>query len=130
MATPYTTRAYTVAEFLERWPEPPGDLWQHMAGGAEGLIVAVEEETAEGLRLWGYWPIWFAAHIDGVWFDPAMKVDHPAAPRSLLEGVFATLRENGVVRAFAVLTPESPIAQADRLGFTRAPGDLYLLRVP
>ena len=130
MAPPYTTRAYTVQEFLERWPEPPGDLWQYMAGGAEGLIVAVEEKTAEGLKLWGYWPIWFAAHIDGVWFDPAMKVDHPAAPRSLLEGVFATLRENGVVRAFAVLTPESPIAQADRLGFTRAPGDLYLLRVP
>lgn len=130
MALPYTTLAYTVEEFLARWPDPPGDLRRYLDAGADGMIVAVEEETPEGPRLWGYWPIWHAVHIDGVWFDPAMKADHPAAPRSLLSGVFATLRHNGVARAFAVLTPESPIAQADRLGFTRAPGDLYLLRVP
>jgi hypothetical protein len=130
MALPFTTRAYTVAEFFARYPTPPGELEQYLSAGAEGMIVAVEEETAEGTRLWGYWPIWYAAHIDGVWFDPAMKQVHPAAPRSLLEGVFATLRHNGVPQVFAVLTPESPIDQADRLGFTRAPGDLHLLRVP
>jgi len=130
MPTPYTTIAYTVEEFLTRWPDPPGALAKYLAAGAEGMIVAVEEETEAGPRLWGYWPIWYAAHIDGVWFDPDMKRDHPGAPRSLLEGVFATLRHNGVTQVFAVLTPESPIDQADRLGFTRAPGDLHLLRVP
>lgn len=130
MPPPYTTQAYTIEEFLARWPDPPGGLAQAVPPNAEGLIVALEEETAEGPRLWGYWPIWFAAHIDGVWFDPAMKQVHPCAPRSLLQGVFATLRHNGVAQAFAVLTPESPYGQAGRLGFTRAPGDLFLLRVP
>lgn len=118
---------YTAAEFLDRWPQAPGDITQVLAPKADAVVVAVLEDE----RLVGYWPIWHTLHVDGIWLDPQLKADGPGTLRSLLQAVFATLRAAGVAETFAVLPEHGPSReQAARLGFTRAPGDLYLLRVP
>ena len=122
--------AFTPAEFFARWPSPPGPLTEQLLHrGADAVILALFDAAG---TLHGYWPIWQAVHVDGVWLDPALKgaPEGPAALRSLLDAAFATLQANGVSLAFAVLADDAEsLAQAARLGFVRAPGNLYTLKV-
>lgn len=118
----------TFTEFLERWPNPPGDLAAYAQRGMDGVILAV---VADDGTLAGYWPVWHAVHLDGLWLSPDLKDAGPGTLRSLLLRVFATLHANGVQVACAMLPPDGPSAeQGARLGFLRAPGDLYLLQIP
>lgn len=123
------TVVYTLEEFLVQWPEPPGLTGEGFPPGAQGMVVAVVDEEQ---HLRAYWPIWTAVHVDGLWIDQGLTAETGAgAVRGLLLGLFATLRESGVARAFAVLPPGTPsLEQGERLGFQRQPGDLYLLQVP
>lgn len=125
--------ALTPDEFFRYWPSPPGPLTDQLLGrNADAVIlVLTESDPSVGApgRLLGYWPIWQAVHIDGIWLDPTTR-DHPGALRSLLDAAFATLQSNGVSLAFAVLADDAEsLAQAQRLGFVRAPGNLYTLKV-
>lgn len=118
----------TFTEFLERWPEAPGEITRYAARGMDGVVLAISDEAGV---LVGYWPVWHAVHLDGLWLSPTLKEDGPGTLRSLLQRVFATLHANGVSTACAMLPPDGPSAeQAARLGFARAPGDLYLLAIP
>lgn len=122
-----TVEVLTIAAFLQRWPAAPGEAAALLTPEMAGVVVAVVDD-AGALR--GYWPIWYTVHVDGLWLDPALKGEGPGTLRSLLAAVFATLHANGADQVFAVLPPDGPSTdQAARLGFTRAPGDLYLLRV-
>lgn len=123
-----TTAVLTVSEFFARFPHPPG-LAVALPRTAEGMVVCVLDTPHENARLLAYWPIWIATHLDGLWVDTSEEGPAAGALRSLLEGVFATLDHNGVGTAFALLS-EGTLShqQASRLGFERAPGDLYFLR--
>lgn len=126
--------ALSPAEFFHLWPSPPGPLAeQTLARNADAVILALytPDLTADHQkRLVGYWPIWQAVHIDGIWVDASVKAEGGGALRSLLEAAFATLQANGVTLAFAMLADDAgSLAQAQRLGFVRAPGNLYTLKV-
>lgn len=120
--------ALSPAEFFARWPTPPGTLTDQLLGrNADAVILTLVDPATD--RPVGYWPVWQAVHIDGIWLEPSLK-DHPGALRSLLTAAFATLQSNGVSLAFAVLADDAEsLAQAQRLGFVRAPGHLYTLKV-
>lgn len=126
--------ALSPAEFFHLWPTPPGPLAdQVLARNADAVILALytpDLADPHQKQLIGYWPIWQAVHIDGIWIDEAVKAADPGALRSLLEAAFATLQANGVTLAFAMLADDADsLAQAQRLGFVRAPGNLYTLKV-
>lgn len=123
------TLVLTIPEFFARFPSPPGMTDEALPRGADGMVVCVLDRDADDARLLGYWPIWTAIHLDGLWVDTSAEGPAAGALRSLLQGLFATLDHNGVGTAFAILA-EGTLSheQAARLGFQRAPGDLYFLR--
>lgn len=120
-----TTHAYQWDEFTAKWPTATGPLGQYRGARPAGdmLIIAVEADDT----LLAYWPIWTTVHLDGLWVDPDAR-QHAGVLRSLLEGVSATLRENAVQGAFAVLDMPEHQAMAERLGFVEIPGRLYMRR--
>jgi len=127
---PLHTLALSPDEFRARWPAPPGPLGEYpLIAGSDAVIICLVDPDTQALL--GYWPVFQAVHVDGLWLEPALKGQDPGALRSLLEGVFATLSANQVPVAFVVLADDAGSrTQAERLGFTRAPGNLYMLPIP
>lgn len=123
------TLVYTPSQLLASGKEglDDGPLAARLAQLDEDdtLIVCVEDEN----QILAYWPIWRTVHVDGLWVaEDARKT--PAVLRALLAGVSATLRQNSIGRHFAVLETPEMEAMAERLGYTKVPGALYLSEEP
>lgn len=120
------TVAYSVPEFLVAHPSAPGPIGERWAarGDVEAVVITVEAEDG---ALLGYWPVWTAVHVDGLWVTPDVRTS-PGVGRSLLEGLSATLHANQIRAVFAVIDPAADGSPdlATRAGFVPMPGQLYL----
>jgi hypothetical protein len=83
-------------------------------------------------RIVGYWFIFATIHAEPAWIAPEAR-KHPGIVRSLIEQTIQTLQDEGVTMAFCVVADVDLLENAPlvrRLGFTRAPGELYFVTVP
>lgn len=119
------------------WPriiteQPESPLAQQLqANGipdADSARICVVER--EG-RIVGSWMIFMACHAEPVYVNPAART--PSVIKALLDLTVTTLQGEGITHAFAViadvdLLENAPMAH--HLGFQKAPGELYFVRVP
>lgn len=91
----------------------------------ETTIVFVDE-TAEG-QIIGVWGIFLQPMLDGLWSDPAHRGTLVAG--RLLAAMKTFLQTEGIRYAFTVISDPTVMTLAHKAGFTRAPGDLWLLQV-
>jgi hypothetical protein len=94
--------------------------------------IIVAEVDGPGGEIRAFWTITGCVHVEPVWIHPEER-KRPGLVRGLWRQVLETLRENGVVSAFACIMDRDAAANTPlvmRLGFQKLPGDLYLLLVP
>lgn len=97
---------------------------------AHASIVAVED-TQAGLLV-GYWPIWLAPHAEPLAIHPQYRTN-PGVGKALVEGLVVALRTLEMKQVYALIhTNDAAVNQpmAERLGFTRAAGELFLWDLP
>ena len=115
---------------LQEQPESP--LAQQLSANgmpdsANARICVVERDG----RIVGSWMIFAAIHAEPVYVNQDART--PNLIKALLELLVSTLQAEGVTLAFGViadvdLLENAPMAH--KLGFQRAPGELYFVRVP
>lgn len=96
---------------------PVADQWRILVAEAEGAIV-------------GFCCVFAAAHLEPWYIAPSHR-RNPAVGRGLVRAGRDLLRALDIGAAFAVVSDEQPEQQAivERLGFTPAPGKLYVIAV-
>ena len=89
--------------------------------------IIVAEEAGE---IVAFCCVFAAAHLEPWYIAPSHR-RHPAVARGLIRAGRDLLRELDIGAAFAVVSDAQPEQQAivERLGFTPAPGKLYVLAV-
>ena len=115
---------------LQEQPESPlAQQWSiHGIPDATHAHVCVVERDG---RIVGSWMIFAAIHVEPVYIQPDART--PSIIKALLERTVQTLQDDGITIAFAViadvdLLENAPMAH--HLGFQKAPGELYFVRVP
>lgn len=98
-------------------PDPTGGHWRILVAERDGQIVGCTSVHTQV-----HWDPWY---VDS-------KQDGLAIVRGLIRQGRDLLLENHIEHAFATIDNDHTITQdlAARLGFTPAPGKLYLLNVP
>jgi len=91
------------------------------------LAMIFVAETAGG-QIVGIWAAMTAVHLDGLWIDPAHR-DTTIAGR-LLREMKDFLREKAISESFTVISDPAVMCLAHKGGFTRCPGDLWVLQLP
>lgn len=89
------------------------------------ILFVDETETGEIVGLWG---IFLQPMLDGLWVHPDHRSTLVAG--QLLRIVKEFLQEQGVSVAFTQISDPTVMTLAHKAGFTRAPGDLWLLMLP
>jgi L-amino acid N-acyltransferase YncA len=128
-----TARVLPPAEWLRILAEQPESplAGQFQANGipdADSARICVVER--DGVIV-GSWMIFMAYHAEPVYVNPDART--PSVIKALLEQTVTTLRAEGITHAFALiadvdLLENAPMAH--HLGFQKAPGELYFVRVP
>lgn len=120
--------SYTVRQL------PPAE-WDRLLGlpfARAGLpnpdltAIFVAEDAAGAIV--GIWAAMTAVHLDGLWIDPAHR-DTTIAGR-LLRTMKAFLTEKQIPVSFTVISDPAVMVLAHKGGFTRYPGDLWVLNLP
>lgn len=129
-AAPPSTRTSTTPRVL------PPEEWEKLRAfpfGSKGLpdpetSVVVVTETPAG-EIVGIWAVIPAPMLDGLWVHHDYQRTSLAAGQ-LLRTMKAVLQEFGVTTAFTVIEDAAVAALAEKAGFTRTPGDLWMLQLP
>lgn len=106
----------------------PGPL-QHATiapGMARVLVVERDGEIA------GYWMVYDAPHAEPLWLREDVRGRYDVV-KPLLEAMVALLQECGVTFTFAIIGDQDlamNVPLAERIGFTKIPGQLYGAVVP
>jgi hypothetical protein len=113
----------------------PPEEWERLRGlpfatnglpdPASSVIIVVETPDGE---IVGLWALMLQPFLDGLWTHPDHQ--HKLAAGQLLRTMKAVLQEYGVSTAFTIISDPAVMALAHKAGFTRAPGDLWLLPIP
>ena len=95
---------------------------------ADSARICVVERDG---RIVGSWMIFMACHAEPVYVNPDART--PSVIKALLEQTVTALQADHITHAFAViadvdLLENAPMAH--KLGFQKAPGELYFVRVP
>lgn len=112
----------------------PPDEWEKLRAlpfASNGLpdpetTVIFVDETAAG-QIIGVWGIFLQPMLDGLWSDPEHRGTLVAG--RLLAAMKAFLQAQGITYAFTVISDPQVMILAHKAGFTRAPGDLWMLQV-
>jgi hypothetical protein len=94
--------------------------------------IIVAEVGGPGGEIRAFWTITGCVHVEPMWIHPEER-KRPGLIRGLWREVVETLREHGVVSAFACILDRDAamnMPYVARLGFQKLPGDLYMLLVP
>ena len=84
-------------------------------------------ETTEG-QIVGLWAMLTAVHLDGLWTDSAHRGTVVAG--QLLATMKDQLAALGITVSFTVISDPQVMVLAHKAGFTRYPGDLWILQTP
>jgi Acetyltransferase (GNAT) family len=112
----------------------PPDEWEKLRDlpfAANGLpdpasTILFVDETPAGVIV-GLWGIFLQPMLDGLWVHPDHR--HTIIAGQLLKTMKAFLQAQGVRAAMTIISEPSVMTLAHKAGFTRAPGDLWLLHV-
>jgi len=88
-------------------------------------VICAVTPTGEIAASWWLSVAW---HVEPLWIAPEHR-KRPGLIRRLWDRVHQELIDQGADVAFGIITDPTVVGQAGRLGFSRAPGDLYFLRV-
>lgn len=83
-------------------------------------------------KIVAYWPIIVTVHVEPLWISPEHRHNRQVA-KLLVQQVFETLKAEGITLAFGMIADEDFVQNfpmAAKLGFQKAPGDLYFIQVP
>jgi len=123
---PPATAASTTPRVL---PPEEWDRLRDFAFATNGLpdpttsvIIVVETATGE---IVGIWAMLLQPVLDGLWVDPAHRSTLVAG--QLLRTMKAFLQEFEIPAAFTVISDDSVRTLAAKAGFTKVPGDLWIL---
>lgn len=121
-----TTTGLTVREL-------PTEEWDRLIGlpfAANGLpdpaLAAIVVAEQDG-RIVGVWAALTAVHLDGLWVDPAERGTTVAG--RLLREMKTLLLDRGVTVSFTMVSDPQVAILAYKAGFTRYPGDLFMLQM-
>ena len=110
---------------VEEWPRVA-----HLPFATNGLpdpqlaLILVAEEAGE---IVGIWSALTAVHLDGLWVSPEARGTTVAA--RLLRGMKALLTTKAIPVSFTMISAPEVAILAYKAGFTRYPGDLYMLQL-
>lgn len=112
----------------------PAPEWERLIGltfAEHGLpdpdlttVVVVEQ----GDRIVGVWVAMTAVHLEGLWVDPAHQGTTVAG--RLLRQMREFLQTHGITISFTIIADPQVMVLAHKAGFTRYPGDLWVLQLP
>jgi len=107
---------------------PEGCLFGRRVQPSPYLHILAVERLADHALL-GYWPVFNAVHIDGLYLDPALH-HQPKVALTLLGALVALLQAGGVEGVYAQI--DSPLMQkmAGDLGLEKLPGIAYRGVIP
>jgi hypothetical protein len=118
---------YTIRQLpVEEWPRLLDYPFGSQGLPAPELAVIFVAET-EG-KIVGVWAAETMVLLDGLWTDP----DHRAAlvAGRLLGAMRSFLQSKHLLTSFTVISDPSVMVLAHKAGFTRYPGDLWVLQLP
>lgn len=94
----------------------------------EASVCVVEVDG----RIVGYWPAFYALHLEPLWITDEFR-KHPGVAKALFTLMTETVEIMQEPVSFAILDPATgpeTVQFAERLGFARVPGDLYYVMAP
>lgn len=91
------------------------------------VAMIVVDETPAG-EIVGLWSVMLQPMLDGLWVHPDHR--HTVIASQLLRAMKGVLQAHGIRLGFTVVSDPAVMALAHKAGFTRAPGDLWILEVP
>lgn len=91
----------------------------------EGIVVVAEQDG----QLVGHWPLILTWHAEPLYLLPEHRKTGPAL-KSLLMGLFSTMRNAEVPTALVIIEDPEIQEPASRLGFQHVPGQLYIAHAP
>jgi hypothetical protein len=125
---PSTTRPTYATRLL------PVEEWEKLRAlpfGANGLpnpdLTMILVDELEDGTIVGIWAAQTMIMLDGLWVDPAHR-DTPVAGQ-LLRGMRAELAARDLHTSFTLISDPHVMVLAVKAGFTRAPGDLWMLQL-
>ncbi len=119
----YTVRQLPVVE----WERLEGLPFASQGLPSPDLTVIFVAETAEGAIV-GLWSAMTAVHLDGLWIAEAHQGTTIAG--RLLRAMKTFLQTHGITVSFTVVSDPEVMILAHKAGFTRVPGDLWMLHRP
>jgi hypothetical protein len=122
------TRRILPPEEYGRLKEAGGPLADVRPDPAHTKVNVVEENG----QIVGYWPVFNAVHAEPLWIPESHRHRREVA-LALIAQVLETLQEYNVAAAFGVIADVDFVVNfpmAKKLGFSKAPGDLYFIIVP
>lgn len=124
---PPKLRAYFLPmEEAERLREAGGPLAEADLSNMRAALLAVVEVDG---KIVAYWPVWQAIHAEPLWVTEEQR-HNPAVIRGILDQVEQAMIQANDPIIFAIIGEADLLTSgryAKRLGFTRVPGDLYVL---
>lgn len=91
--------------------------------GQSRIVVAQEQISRQ---IVGYWVAFDVVHLEPLWVHPKHQ-KRPGVLRRMWTAMQRVLRENGVTKAFAMVTDPELEPQAERLGFRPMPGKMFFV---
>lgn len=91
--------------------------------GQSRIVIAQEKNTRQ---IVGYWVAFDVVHLEPLWVHPKHQ-KRPGVLRRMWQSMQNVLRENGVTKAFAMVTNTALEPQAERLGWRPLPGKMYFV---
>jgi hypothetical protein len=125
---PPRVRAYMLPmDQAERLREAGGPLAEADLSNMRSALLAVVEVDGQ---IVAYWPVWQATHAEPLWVAEAQR-HNPAVIRAILAQVEQAMAILHDPLIFAIIGDADLLGSghyAMRLGFTRVPGDLFVLQ--
>ena len=123
VAPPTTIRMLLV----EEWGRLEGMPFAQNGLPPPELAVIFVAETAAG-QIIGVWSAMTCVMLDGLWVAPEYHATTIAG--RLLRETKGFLREKEIGVAFTMISDPGVMCLAHKAGFTRCPGDLWMIQVP
>lgn len=125
--TPSLRKYILPPDQLERIREAGGPLAEadlsKLVGRAHVAVVEIDG------RIVAYWPVWQAVHAEPLWVAEDYRKS-PAVIRGILDQVEVAMDQFGDPLIFAIIEDGNELtsgAYAQRLGFEKVPGELWVL---